>query len=99
VTERRRYPRTTRRLLAFERLGNRRLPRVVSRLGSHGFFVESQGPQAKLGELVVMEFADDEATFRVTGDVVYVQDDGVGVRITRADWKRLSRLLGRSEAV
>jgi hypothetical protein len=94
VSERRRYPRTTGRVSAVQHVGNQRLQRTVGRLGPGGFFVEAKDP-AKAGELVVMEFADGDTLFRVTGEVAYVDAQGFGVRITRADWERLSRLLGQ----
>jgi len=93
VTERRRYPRSTRRLQAVQHLGNQRLPRTVSRVGPGGFFVEAPGTAVQPRELVVMEFAEGDAPFRVTGEVAYLDEQGFGVRITRADWERLSRLL------
>jgi len=89
--ERRRYPRSAVRLEAIQRVANRAFPRVVSNISSGGFFLE--GAAAALGELLVVEFPEEAGPLRVTGEVAYVSERGVGVRITRADWRRLSRLL------
>jgi hypothetical protein len=79
---------------AIQELGARRVERQVSQLGASGFFVEDQGTRAQTGELVVMEFAvAEQGPLRVTGEVAHVEDGGFGVRVTRADWARLSLLL------
>jgi hypothetical protein len=69
----------------------------VTRLGSGGFFIEDPGAAARPGDLVVMEFEEESGPMRVTGDVAYVTPEGVGVQITRADWRLLSALLRRTD--
>ena len=93
MSERRRYPRSALRLQAVEHRGNERVPRTVTNLGAGGFFVEEAGAAARLGELRVVEFSGRDGAFRVTVEVAYVTTEGVGVRVTRADWERLSKLL------
>ncbi len=93
--DRRRYPRRDVRLRATQQIGNLHLPRIVTRLSPGGFFIEHAGAVARLGDLVVMEFEEAAGPLRVTGEVAYVSADGVGVQITRADWRRLSVLIGR----
>jgi hypothetical protein len=94
--ERRRYPRSTVRLQAVEHRGNERLPRMVTSLSAGGFFVEEAGAAARLGELRVVEFSGRGGAFRVTAEVVYVTAEGVGMRVTRADWERLWDLLAET---
>jgi hypothetical protein len=80
-------------LRAVEHRGNERLPRVVTNLGAGGFFIEETDAAARPGELRVVELSGRSGVFRVTAEVVYVTTEGVGVRVTRADWERLSELL------
>ena len=93
MTERRRYPRRGVRLQAVEHRGNERVPRTVTNLGAGGFFIEEPDAVARPGELRVVEFGGGDGAFRVTVEVAYVTTEGVGVRVTRADWERLSKLL------
>jgi len=91
-TERRRYPRSPVVLEAVQEIGGRRVPRRVASPGSGGFFVEDEGTTVRLGDLVVLVFDGPDGAFRVTGEVAYVTERGFGVRVTRADWRRLSAL-------
>ena len=93
MSERRRYPRSGVRLQAVEHRGNERVPRTVTNLGAGGFFIEETDAAARPGELRVVEFSARDGAFRVTAEVAYVTTEGVGVRVTRADWERLSALL------
>ncbi len=91
--DRRRYPRNTSSLCGVQIRGNLRIEREVSNISSGGVFIQDEQHEAALGDLIVLEFTDQTGTFRVTGEVVYRSDHGVGVQITRANWDRLSKLI------
>lgn len=97
--ERRRYPRREVRVVAVQRVGNRRVPRTVTGASAGGLFLahDEQEPVAtRIGELIVLEVdtADGER-LKVTGEAARITEEGIAVRLTRADWRRLSELLGR----
>jgi hypothetical protein len=98
--ERRRFPRGGGSVMAHHRIGNRRFPRKVMELSTGGMFLCWPGARVKLGEPVVLEFdLPDGEVLKVTAEVVHVTakqegEEGVGLRVTRADWERLRRLVG-----
>jgi hypothetical protein len=93
--DRRRHPRGTARLQAVQRRGNRRITRTVTSPSAGGLFIKGDDIASSPGELVVLEIAapGEETPLRVTAEVVHIEADGVGVRVTRADWQLLARLV------
>lgn len=93
--DRRRYPRSTTIIRGVQIIGNLRIDREVTNISSGGVFIQDPESGATPGDLFLMEFSDSAGSFRVTGEVAYLAEDGVGVQITRADWDRVSKLAAR----
>jgi hypothetical protein len=93
--DRRRYPRGKARLQAVQHLGNRRVTRTVTSPSAGGLFIEGEGVATRPGQLVVLEIEvpGEETRLKVTAEVVHVEADGAGVRVTRADWQLLASLV------
>lgn len=98
--ERRRFPRGGGSVTVHHRVGNRRIPRRVMELSTGGMFLCWRGAGVKLGDPVVLELdLPDGEVLKVTAEVVHVSvkrggEEGVGLRVTRADWQRLRRVVG-----
>lgn len=94
--DRRRYPRGEARLTAVQQIGNQAVTRTVTSLSSGGLFIEGDDLAVRVGELIVLEIEvpGEETTLKVTAEVVHLTERGAGLRVTRADWQQLSRLVG-----
>lgn len=94
-SERRQHPRADVQLVVYQRLGNRRVARQVSSMSAGGLFLQWPEARVRPADLLVLELElPGGETMKLTAEVVHVTDEGVGVRVTRADWRRLSRLAG-----